>query len=459
MADSPPEQDSEAGRQGQDMGEAEILRSATRAAEWNGSRLALYAKGFIIAVMAVYLPLTFDPPGLYWPLAFVALFIVTGIVQAAAAPSDPRWIVAHIGAIVVDSVALAVVIAVPNPLSGLDLPEQMPFRTSYFALLIIYVVSVGYAYRPVIAFAAGLSCAVAWAVLSLRVAALPETVGWSALPAENLTSDDLALLFGDPHFFSGTARNIEVTVIVLAALLVAGLVWRSRLQIGRVLKAERDREKARAERSTIHQTFGRYVPKAVAEAILSDRGRLQPQQKRATVLFVDIAEFTRLSEELEADTLLEVLNAFFDAAEQEISAYGGVINQFQGDALLASFNIPVADPDHPRNAVLAAEGLIRRVREERFGGEQLTVRVGLHTGDLVAGTVGGGDRLSYTVLGHTVNIAARLEQLNKDKGTTVLLSETTANASGFADRLVDVGTVQLRGATNAVQVFTLKSSP
>jgi class 3 adenylate cyclase len=241
--------------------------------------------------------------------------------------------------------------------------------------------------------------------------------------------------------------------MTIVGALVAGLVWRSRLQIGRILRAEAGREKARTERAFIRQTFGKYVPEAVASAILSDRGRLTPLKRRATVMFVDIEKFTGFSETLDADGVLTVVNAYFDAAGEVITANGGVINQFQGDAFIASFNVPIPDPDHAKRAVEAAESLFELVGRQHFAGQSVAIRIGLHTGEVAAGAIGSADRLSYTVIGHTVNVAARLEELNKEMGTRLLMTEATLAASGASDAYRQIGDWPLRGMSSPIGVY------
>jgi len=122
--------------------------------------------------------------------------------------------------------------------------------------------------------------------------------------------------------------------------------------------------------------------------------------------------------------------------------------------VLATFNVPVEDSGHARNAFETARAILACVAEREFAGERIRVRVGLNTGPLVAGNVGGGGRQSYTVHGNTVNLAARLEALCKEHGTSLLLSATTARALPDA-KLVPVGQVAVRGIAEPVPVFSI----
>ena len=152
--------------------------------------------------------------------------------------------------------------------------------------------------------------------------------------------------------------------------------------------------------------------------------------------------------------IVDILNAYFDAATEIIGRHNGVVTQFQGDAILAIFNVPIEDPDHARRAFEAATEILETVGTRTFAGETLAVRIGLNSGPLIAGNVGGGGRQSYTVHGDTVNLAARLEALNKEHGTGLLVSQTTA-ALLPDDALRRIGETEVRGLSEPVGVYTL----
>ncbi len=207
------------------------------------------------------------------------------------------------------------------------------------------------------------------------------------------------------------------------------------------------------ERRFIRETFGKYVPERVAEAILEGHGQLEPTVTTATILFCDLEDFTGLTEVLPPTEVVSILNEYFSAVLEPIERYGGVVNQFQGDAMLVTFNVPVPDADHADNAVLAALAIQAAVENRTFGGRGLAIRVGVATGEVVAGNVGADQRLSYTVHGTAVNLAARLEQMNKNLGTRILVSEETARRLSRGYGLEAVGEVQIRGMRSAVTVF------
>jgi len=173
------------------------------------------------------------------------------------------------------------------------------------------------------------------------------------------------------------------------------------------------------------------------------------------VLFADIAGFTAMTERAGAARTVEILNAYFDEVTRIIGAHNGIVTQFQGDAVLATFNVPVEDPNHARNALAAAEAILACVAAREFAGERIRVRIGLNTGSLVAGNVGGGGRQSYTVHGDAVNLAARLEALCKEYDASLLVAAATAKALPEAN-LQPVGEIAVRGLNEPVTVFSMR---
>ena len=204
----------------------------------------------------------------------------------------------------------------------------------------------------------------------------------------------------------------------------------------------------------VRETLGRFVPTDVARTLLTEGGELSPRQSEATVLFCDLEGFTALTETLGPAGIVELLNEYFEVMVGILERYRGVVTQFQGDAILATFNVPVPDRAHAANALRAAIEMQCAAKRRTFAGQRVANRVGINTGRVVAGAVGAKGRLSYTVHGDAVNLAARLEALNKELGTRILVSEATAaQVEGFDLR--PMGEVRVRGQTAPVAVYAL----
>jgi class 3 adenylate cyclase len=210
------------------------------------------------------------------------------------------------------------------------------------------------------------------------------------------------------------------------------------------------------ERERIRETFGRYVDESVAATILARQGDASGETGEATILFTDIAGFTTIAEFLGPSELVAILNEYLETVLEPIRRNGGVVNTFIGDGLFASFNMPLACPDHACAAVQAAIDIQRALGDRTFGdfGVALATRVGISTGNVIGGSVGAGQRMSYTLLGDTVNLAARLEALNKEHGTRILVSQSTRDACGERFAFTALGTVAVRGRSEQIAVFT-----
>lgn len=208
------------------------------------------------------------------------------------------------------------------------------------------------------------------------------------------------------------------------------------------------------ERERIRDLFGKYVPQDVADLLVEDDQIAKPTDATATVLFLDLVGFSSISEKLTPAELVDTMNSFFSEAVAIIEKEEGIVTQFQGDAILAVFNVPVERKDHANAAIRTAKAIADILDAQIFGGQKLDCRIGINTGPLVAGAIGAKDRLSYTVYGDAVNVAARLEFMNKEYGTRILIAEETVEqAEGF--NFKEVGTLPVRGRKKDVKTYTL----
>ena len=226
-------------------------------------------------------------------------------------------------------------------------------------------------------------------------------------------------------------------------------------RIGASLEKKRLRNEVIEQFNFIREIFGKYVPESIAKQIVANKGMLEPKQTVATILYTDIEGFTSTAESIPPKQVVQMLNEYFPAVIEPLTRYGGVVNQFQGDAMLVTFNVPVEDPQHADNAIKAALDIQRIMKEKTFAGIELRTRIGINTGEVIAGNVGAGDRINYTVHGDAVNLAARLEQLNKDYGTLVLVSGATLSSITENYPLESIGQTAIRGKHEPAQLFKL----
>jgi class 3 adenylate cyclase len=213
-----------------------------------------------------------------------------------------------------------------------------------------------------------------------------------------------------------------------------------------------------AERQRLQVAFGTYVDPALAARLLEQGDDVFTGERwEVTVVFVDVRDFTPFAEANTAEDTVARLNALFEIVVPAVVDAGGHVNKFLGDGALAVFGAPNDLSDHADAAVSAAL-LIHRLVVERFGGA-LRIGIGINTGVVIAGTIGGAGKLEFTLIGDAVNVAARVEQLTKTTGDAILLTHQTVDAlasrpSGLTDR----GFHALKGKSAAVQVFGLDPS-
>jgi class 3 adenylate cyclase len=210
-----------------------------------------------------------------------------------------------------------------------------------------------------------------------------------------------------------------------------------------------------AERQRLQTAFGTYVDPALAARLLAQGDDVFTGERReVTVMFVDVRDFTPFAEANTAEDTVARLNALFEIVVPAVVDAGGHVNKFLGDGALAVFGAPNDLADHA-DAALTAAVVIHRLVAERFGGA-LRIGIGINTGVVIAGTIGGGGHLEFTLIGDTTNVAARVEQLTKTTGDAILLTGQSVEALvARPPGLTDRGFHALKGKSARVQVFGL----
>ena len=269
-----------------------------------------------------------------------------------------------------------------------------------------------------------------------------------------------ALLVG-AALASGIAAPLHSLVGAMRQVLAGN--FRQRLEvkrqdeIGFLSRSFNDMVAGLEEREMIKDTFGRFVSREIADAVLSGRIPLAGERREVTILFQDIRGFTSISERSDPADLVDMLNRFLTQMVAAVEAEGGVIRQFTGDGVMALFGAPVAHADDPDRAVRAALGMLRRleglnVQLRSTGAAPLRIGVGVHTGEVVVGKIGPDERIEYSVVGDAVNLASRIEGLTKEMNATLLISDTTAARLDAAFTLGRRAVVPIRGKEKPVGI-------
>ncbi len=204
--------------------------------------------------------------------------------------------------------------------------------------------------------------------------------------------------------------------------------------------------------------LSRFISPEVAHRITHSDKKIaggEAEIREVSVIFTDIEGFSTLSEQLSPVELSHILNDFFETLSEIATKCGGVITQYQGDMILITFNAVTKDEHHAEHALTTALAIQDALKSRRFGhGVKLKARCGVNSGEVAIGAVGAQDRLVFTVLGDEVNVASRLEALNKQYGTCILVGENTARLCRGAFAFDEIDNIQIRGRQSRTTIYT-----
>jgi adenylate cyclase len=247
------------------------------------------------------------------------------------------------------------------------------------------------------------------------------------------------------------AFHLTRSAVLLASGVLAGFVGVTiKRHFGRALAAASARDR-------VTNVFGQHVSPRVVERLLAIGPAELSEMRRVCVMFVDIRGFTEASRSRTPAEVVARLDAVFEILVDIVDRHNGVVNKFLGDGLLAIFGAPIDDPLEAENAVAAAREMLQAVGASNVGNPwPIRLGIGIHIGQAVAGTVGSPRRKEYTVVGDTVNLASRLESLNKEVGSELIVSDAVREAAGDAiGQALSLGPVAVRGYSEPVTLWRL----
>jgi adenylate cyclase len=248
-------------------------------------------------------------------------------------------------------------------------------------------------------------------------------------------------------FARGTWLNVTQPVLTVSLALFGGVAYQFFVE---------GREKRKMQR-----LFGQYVSKDVFARLVAnpELARLGGERREMTVLFSDIRGFTTVTERGQPEETVQMLNEYFTKMVEIVFKHKGTLDKFVGDMVMALFNAPLDDPDHAEHAVQAALEMIDELQrlnsqwkaEGRFA--ELDIGIGINTGPMIAGNIGSNAIMSYTVIGDAVNLGSRLESLNKQYGTRIIVSDATRRQLSGRYMFRPLGDVVVKGKTQPVAIF------
>lgn len=269
------------------------------------------------------------------------------------------------------------------------------------------------------------------------------------------------------HAITSTAVSIASVVVIAVIQKWASVIWTTfvcscLLAEGLLIISTNRRIRSMFVDIRRRENLSRFLPRQVVDRVLASGGStLHPVQREVTVLFSDIRGFTTMSETMQPKAVLEFLDGYFGHMGQIVRGHEGMLNKFLGDGLLAVWGVPDAQDDHAERALKAAVDMRRKMVEinqdrVKAGEAVFKIGIGVHTGVVAAGMLGGADQREYTVIGDAVNLASRIEGLTKAVGVDILASERAWTLGGHKFKGTRVGEEHVKGRDEGVVVFAVE---
>jgi adenylate cyclase len=399
-----------------DLGARARLDAAFAREERRGLMVAAAARSASVAIILVWLTAS-NPergPALAWVLGTAAFFLVTGLAQFWLYYRGRALQLAAYLFILVDSLALAAVLLLPNPYVTPEVPLALPLRYAGFMYFFLLLMQAAFSFRPWLLLWTGLCGIGAWTAGFLWIVTRPATV--TDPPGGGSRAAMLTAYF-DPNYASILKYENEIIVFLLVSAGLALLVRRSRTLVA---------ERAEAERA--RGNLARYFsPKVVDTLAERDEPLGRVRRQAVGVLFADVMGFTTMAEEMTPEEVMALLRDFHARMEEEVFRHGGRLEKFIGDALLATFGVPDTGSRDATDALACARGMLGALaawnrEREAAGLRPLRIGLGLHYGPVVAGDIGSRRSMAFATVGDTTNVTSRLQALTRELGVSIVAS-------------------------------------
>jgi adenylate cyclase len=354
---------------------------------------------------------------------FAALWSVDKLLKSGARPPRLRRYVDALVEVSLPTIVIAYYMSVVGPIDALFLPPAF----TYFVFILLSTLRLDFALSTFTGFCAALEYA--------TLAIFAVTTG--------ARGTDPALLSLPMHL--GKAG------VLLVSGVAAGFVGRQlRRSFINTLRSVEDRNR-------IVSVFGQHVSPEVVDRLIAARADTRSEVREVCVMFVDVRNFTAFSENRGPEEVVGYLNALFELMIASINDHHGIVNKFLGDGCMAIFGAPLAEGNSCRNAVMAALEMLAKIDAEAEAGRLPPTRlgIGVHVGPVVIGNVGSRLRKEYTVIGDVVNVASRVEALNKELGSRLLVTEEVWKAGGEGLTGTARAPLTVRGRKAALQIYEL----
>ena len=398
------------------------VAQAFRHEEGAALKVSVYGRCLALALVAPWLwyvgAFAGDPNLPYILLAFA----ISGVLQLWSYRRNLGQPWAKFAFVFFDFALLTVAILGTTPDAYAPWPHQMAYRLDNFSYFYIFIAVTVFSYSSWLVVWAGASIAITWGAGVAWIATRSDTLTLADFDGELRSAESLAF-FLRPEFLNLQGRLQEIAIAFIVCCLLAAMVRRAHALVLRQAEAER-------ERGNLARYFSPNMVEQLAETD-SPLGAVKTQN--AAVLFADIVGFTAISEKLTPEQVIALLRRFHQGAADTVFRHGGTVDKFIGDAVMATFGTPETGPRDASNALACALEIERGLAplNEALRAEglpPLAAGIGLHYGPVVMGDIGGEGRLEFAVIGDSVNVASRLQELTRSLEVRVLISRNLAEA-------------------------------
>ncbi|MEM1046236.1 MAG: adenylate/guanylate cyclase domain-containing protein [Pseudomonadota bacterium] len=437
---------------------ADERRRAFEDQEQQGLVLAFWARTIAVGIVAVFLAYLIPWPRSLYYLSWVGAFFVLGVVPylLRKTPFWRGWMTFVF--IALDVALITAVLLMPTGLSDTEWPVQTRTRFPDFLYLLLYLAGSTLSFSRLVVWTTGTMISAAWAIGFLVIYFSAGTVTFDNALEHGFTPETMGNslpVYLHPNFMSFNGMLTQVVVTLLITFVLGTAIARARRFMTRQIDSELERE-------SLARFFSPDVIGRISNIeALRDGG----QTHNAAVLFVDIVGFSTLSEGMAPNQTIAFLRAFHERMANTVFAHSGTLDKYLGDGLMATFGTFESQTDDARRALQCAldmvEGVDRWNQDRlRDGLPPVRIAVGVHYGPVIAGDVGSGRRMEFTVVGDSVNVASRLERISRDHESPVAISGDLARAAevseehpAFGWRLEPRGSVTVRGRRQKLDLW------
>jgi adenylate cyclase len=409
------------------------------------------ARTLMFATIGVWLFLNYGAEVLRQNLLPFALFIGFGLLAYALMHGRPdRFWLRHVF-VALDALLLGFILFAPGWVYPEPWPWQIALRLSLFLFFLTFPALALLTFRPGLVLWAGVAASLTILGWTWLIAAQPGAVVGMG-PGAGALEPELLGRFLAPTYVHADDAVVRVFVILVLAALMAFAAHRARRLIHEQAHAARERA-----------NLARYLTPSMVERLArTDNPMTQVRRQEAAVLFADIRGFTALCEGMDAEAVMRLLRSFHGAMAEAVFAHDGTLDKFIGDGLMATFGTPEAADDDAQRALACALAMLDSVaawnRERAAAGEPLVrVGIGVHHGPVIMGDIGGADRFEFAVIGDTVNVANRLEELTRALDVPLVVSDAALRRVGAADPaaagFIRIGERALRGRSAPLAIW------